>query len=176
MNYPNYRILSDDDVMAIVAFLRTRKPVRRDGGVTALGFPVGMMITVPQPLESSPAGLPAAGVERGRAMIKVMLCGECHTPRDGQQSRARRDLVAASSRALRRRLLVEHHVASVRRHRRLQQRRSQRVFREEESRRTGAGVMPWSVTKNMSDADLAALIATRSASSPRPPIWCRPRS
>ena len=83
MNYPAYRDLTDADVLSIVAYLRTRKPVRRDNGRSDLDFPVGMMIrTVPQPLDHSPAGLPAAGVERGRAMLKLMLCGECHTPRD----------------------------------------------------------------------------------------------
>ena len=61
MNYPAYRDLTDSDVLSIVAYLRTRKPVRRDNGRTDLDFPVGMMIrTVPKPLDNAPAGLPAA--------------------------------------------------------------------------------------------------------------------
>jgi mono/diheme cytochrome c family protein len=83
MNYPAYRDLTDEDVLAVVAYLRTRPPVRRDNGRTELDFPVGMMIrTIPAPLTGPARGLPAAGIERGRAMLTVMLCGECHTPRD----------------------------------------------------------------------------------------------
>ena len=100
MNYPGYRDLTDDDALAIVAYLRRQKPVRRDNGRTELDFPVGMMIrTVPQPLEGPPPGIPAAGIERGRVMLKLMLCGECHTPSDkAPRSRGRNWPAAPSSR------------------------------------------------------------------------------
>ncbi len=41
MNYPAYRDLTDEDVLAIVAYLRTRTPIRRDNGRTELDFPGG---------------------------------------------------------------------------------------------------------------------------------------
>ena len=66
MNYPAYRDLTDEDVLAIVAYLRTRTPIRRDNGRTELDFPVGMMIrTLPHPLEG-PARGPACGWRRAR--------------------------------------------------------------------------------------------------------------
>jgi mono/diheme cytochrome c family protein len=164
MNYPGYRDFSDDDVMAIVAYLRTRKPVRRDNGRTELDFPVGMMIrTAPQPLGRQPSGVPAAGVERGRAMLKLMLCGECHTPRDdrgnpiagkelagGSEFKGPWGIVFSAN-------ITAHPAAGIGAY---SNDDLKRVFREGRNR---AGrelwVMPWSVTKNLTDADLDALIA-----------------
>jgi mono/diheme cytochrome c family protein len=164
MNYPAYRDFSDEDVLSIVAYLRTRKPVRRDNGRTELDFPVGMMIrTMPKPLDGPAPGLPAAGVERGRAMLKVMLCGECHTPRDnrgnpiagkelagGNEFKGPWGTVYSSN-------ITAHPSAGVGA---FSNDDLKRVFREGKNR---AGrdlwVMPWSITKNLNDADLDALIA-----------------
>jgi mono/diheme cytochrome c family protein len=164
MNYPGYRMLSDDDVLAIVAYLRTRPAVRCDNGRTQLDFPVGMMIrTIPQPLEGTPPGLPAAGIERGRAMLTVMMCGECHTPRDdrgspvagmelagGNAFNGPWGVVYASN-------ITSHPSAGIGAY---SDDDLKRVFREGRNR---AGrqlwVMPWSITKNLTDADLDALIA-----------------
>jgi mono/diheme cytochrome c family protein len=164
MNYPAYRDLTDSDVLSIVAYLRTRKPVRRDNGRTDLDFPVGMMIrTVPKPLDNAPAGLPAAGVERGRVMLKLMLCGECHTPRDGRGNpMAGRELAGGNEfkggwGTVYSANITSHASAGIGAY---SNDDLKRVFREGRNR---AGrelwVMPWSVTKNLTDADLDALIA-----------------
>ena len=164
MNYPAYRDLTDADVMSIVAYLRSRKPVRRDNGRTDLDFPVGMMIrTVPQPLDHSPAGLPAAGVERGRAMLKLMLCGECHTPRDSRGNPiAGRELAGGNAfkgewGTVYSANITSHPSAGIGAY---SNDDLKRVFREGRNR---AGrelwVMPWSITKNLTDADLDVLIA-----------------
>ena len=164
MNYPSYRDLSDEDVLAIVAYLRTRKPVRRENGLTALNFPVGMMIrTLPRPLEGPPAGLPAAGIERGRAMLKLMMCGECHTPRDNRGAPVPGQDLAGGSPfpgpfgTVYAANITSHPSAGVGA---FSNDDLKRVFREGKNR---AGrqlwVMPWSITKNLTDADLDALIA-----------------
>ena len=164
MNYPAYRDFSNDDALAIVAYLRSRKPVRRDNGRTELDFPVGMMIrTVPRPLDGPPPGVPAAGIERGRAMIKIMLCGECHTPSDnrgnpiagkelagGNAFKGPWGVVYAAN-------ITSHPSTGIGAY---SNDDLKRVLREGRNR---AGrllwVMPWSVTKNLNDADLDALIA-----------------
>jgi mono/diheme cytochrome c family protein len=164
MNYPGYRMLSDDDALAIVAYLRTRKPIARDNGQTELDFPVGMMIrTVPQPLEQPPSGWPAAGIERGRAMIKVLLCGECHTPRDDRGNPVSgKELAGGASfkgpwGTVYAANITSHPSAGIGAY---SNEDLKRVFREGKNR---AGrelwVMPWSITKNLTDEDLDSLIA-----------------
>jgi mono/diheme cytochrome c family protein len=173
MNYPEYRRLSDDDALAIVAYLRTQKPVRRDVGRTRLNFPVNMLIrTAPQPLEGSPAGLPAGGVERGRAMIKLMLCGECHTPMDGRGNRLEDKHLAGGSAfngpwgTVYSANITSHPSAGIGAY---SDEDLKRVFREGKNR---AGrelwVMPWSVTRNLTDTDLDALIAALREIPPNP--------
>jgi mono/diheme cytochrome c family protein len=164
MNYPSYRALSDDDVLSIISYLRSRPPIKRENGRTQLDFPVGMMIrTVPQPLEGTPAGLPPAGVERGRAMLKLMLCGECHTPRDNRGNPIPgKDLVGGNPfkgpwGTVYSANITSHPSAGIGAY---SNDDLKRVFREG---RTRAGrelwVMPWSITKNLTEADLDALIA-----------------
>jgi mono/diheme cytochrome c family protein len=164
MNYPEYRRFSDEDVLAIVAYLRTQKPIRRDVGRTKLNFPVNMMIrTVPQPLEGRPPGLPAAGVERGRAMIKIMLCADCHTPRDERGAPIEAKALAGGSPfpgpwgTVYSANITSHPSAGIGAY---SDEDLKRVFRDGKNR---AGrdlwVMPWSVTKNLRDDDLDALIA-----------------
>jgi mono/diheme cytochrome c family protein len=164
MNYSGYRMLSDEDVLSIVAYLRTRKPIARDNGRTELDFPVNMMIrTVPQPLDRQPAGLPTAGVERGRAMLTVMMCGECHTPRDDRGNPvAGKELAGGNAfkgpwGTVYAANITSHPSTGIGAYGNDD---LKRVFREGKNR---AGrdlwVMPWSVTKNLTDADLDALIA-----------------
>jgi mono/diheme cytochrome c family protein len=173
MNYPEYRNLSDDDVLAIVSYLRTQKPVRRDPGRTRLNFPVNMMIrTVPRPLESSPPGLPAAGIERGRAMIKLMLCGDCHTPMDDRGGRIAGKELAGGMRftgpwgEVHSANITSHPSAGIGAY---SNDDLKRVFREGKNR---AGrelwVMPWSVTRNLTESDLDVLIAALREVPPNP--------
>ena len=164
MNYPNYRHMSDDDALSIVAYLRTQKPVKRDNGMTELDFPVGMMIrTLPQPVEGTPAGVPAAGIERGRAMMNILLCTECHTPRDDRGNLVPGKHLAGGNPfpgpwgEVYAANITSHPSAGIGA---FSNDDLKRVFREGKNR---AGrelwVMPWSITKNLTDADLDALIA-----------------
>ena len=164
MNYPGYRDLTDEDALAIVAYLRTRKPIRRDNGRTELDFPVGMMIrTLPQPLDRPARGLPAAGVERGRAMLTVLLCGECHTPRDDRGNPlAGKELAGGSPfpgpwGVVYAANITSHPATGIGAY---SNDDLKRVLKEGKNR---AGrelwVMPWSVTRNLTDTDIDALIA-----------------
>jgi mono/diheme cytochrome c family protein len=86
MPYPNYaKVISDDDALAVVAYLRTLKPIEHDPGETELQFPLSMFIRgVPAPVESSPAAPPpdTDKLARGRWLLKASSCTECHTPQD----------------------------------------------------------------------------------------------
>ena len=172
MNYPHYRDLSDDDVLAIVAHLRTQKPIRHDAGRTELNFPVNMLIrTGPKPVEGSPAGYPPPGVARGRMMLDVMLCGECHTPREKGQPIAGKELAGGSPSSgpwgtVYAANITSHPSAGIGAY---SDDDLKRIFREGKNR---AGrelwVMPWSVTRNLTDEDLDSLIAALREIPPNP--------
>ncbi len=71
-----FRHFSDDDVKAIVAFLRTVKPVKnrtpkaRFGMKLRPGHPAGKVADI----------LPANKVDYGQYLVRVGHCMECHTP------------------------------------------------------------------------------------------------
>lgn len=78
--------LSDEDALAVVAYLRTLPPVKNDPGKTTVDFPVSMFIRgAPKPLEKSPLGPPPASdkLARGKWLIEVCSCHDCHDSFDG---------------------------------------------------------------------------------------------
>lgn len=172
MNYPAYRDFTDEDTLAIIAYLRAQKPVPSALGETELDFPVNVMVrTIPQPLTEKPKGLGAPGVERGQALMKVMLCNECHTPRDKGQPKPGLDLaggtpfpgpwgtVYASN-------ITSHPSAGLGAY---SNDDLVRVFREGKNRSgRPLWVMPWSATRNLTDEDLIALIAALRQVPPNP--------
>jgi mono/diheme cytochrome c family protein len=83
MPYQNYRNYSDEDVAAIVVYLRSIPAVKNSLPKSEIPFPVSRLInTVPEPLTETVAepNLSMA-VKRGEYMIKVADCAGCHTPR-----------------------------------------------------------------------------------------------
>lgn len=83
MPYSAYRSISDEDLAAIVVYLRSVAPVRNPLPPTQVAFPVNYLVRgVPQPLTSPVPGPgpQASPVERGKYMA-VIGCG-CHNPTD----------------------------------------------------------------------------------------------
>jgi mono/diheme cytochrome c family protein len=82
MPYLTYRqTLSDGDVLDVIAYLRTLKPVKNDPGRTSVNFPISMFIRgAPQPLEASPppAPSPSDKMARGKWLLKTCSCNDCH--------------------------------------------------------------------------------------------------
>lgn len=82
MPYLTYReTLSDDDALAIIGYLRTLAPIDNDPGKTVVNFPVSMFIrAAPRPLIQSPPPAPPPGdkLARGRWLLKVASCNDCH--------------------------------------------------------------------------------------------------
>lgn len=88
MPYLTYaETLSDDDALAIVAYLRTLEPIKNDPGKTSVSFPVSMFVrAAPRPLEKSPPPPPPASdkLARGKWLLAVSSCHDCH---DGMNER-----------------------------------------------------------------------------------------
>ncbi|MBX3209868.1 MAG: c-type cytochrome [Labilithrix sp.] len=82
MPYTTYReTLSDGEVLDIIAYLRTLKPVKNDPGKTSVNFPISMFLrAVPKPLEvaAPPAPSPSDKLARGRWLLKTASCNDCH--------------------------------------------------------------------------------------------------
>jgi mono/diheme cytochrome c family protein len=84
MPYSNYRKMSDEDLAAVVTYIRSLPPVRRENPRTAIPFPVSRLInSAPQPLEGAvPEPDVSTAEKRGEYLTTMASCGECHTPRD----------------------------------------------------------------------------------------------
>jgi len=89
MPYEKYSGMAQEDLQALIAYLRTLKPVKKATPelknwapfVRSLGTP--MFLKVYGRFSSAPAQAPKSGVERGTYLIDhVSLCGDCHTPRN----------------------------------------------------------------------------------------------
>lgn len=82
MPYRNYRRMSDDDLAAIVTYIRTVPAVRRASPRSDIPFPASRFINlepqridnpIPPPDMSTPA-------RRGEYLTALASCNECHTP------------------------------------------------------------------------------------------------
>ncbi|HEV2387511.1 MAG TPA: hypothetical protein VGS20_09670 [Candidatus Acidoferrales bacterium] len=78
MPYWEYRILSDEDMKAIIVYLRSIPAVHRSLPITKLPFPVQVdmneAIVPPLPKNPSPE------VRRGWQLARLAGCADCHTP------------------------------------------------------------------------------------------------
>ncbi len=86
MPYTYYRVMSDDDARAVVAYLRTFPPIRNVIPKSRIAFPVNLFIkAVPQPLPGVVATPnPSDRRAYGEYMVTIAGCKECHTPHDGK--------------------------------------------------------------------------------------------
>ncbi|HUJ28042.1 MAG TPA: cytochrome c [Myxococcales bacterium] len=87
MPYPQFAIYDDDDARAIVAYLRTLKPVPHAIKPRALAFPVNLLVKLePRPL-AGPVRKPTDHLAYGKYLATVAGCVICHTPMDNHGQR-----------------------------------------------------------------------------------------
>jgi mono/diheme cytochrome c family protein len=88
MPYYQYAGMSDADVRALVAYLRTLPPVRRENREADVSLPFPRLAyrgwrRLFAPRVTAPAETPTDPLERGRYLTDhVSICGDCHTPRN----------------------------------------------------------------------------------------------
>ena len=89
MPYEGYSGMAQEDIKALVAYLRTLKPVKKATPPLKVWAPFARSLGTPLYLKvfgrfsSSPAQPPKSGIERGRYLVEhVSLCSDCHTPRN----------------------------------------------------------------------------------------------
>jgi mono/diheme cytochrome c family protein len=163
MNYGQFRHLTDEDTLAVIAYLRSVPPIRNQLPASSIDFPVSMFIRLaPEPLEESPPAWPEEPVARGKLLLKVMGCADCHTPMERGQPVEGMDF--AGGNAFRGPFgivysanITSHPAAGIGAY---TDDDLKRVFLEGRSK---AGhslwVMPWSATMGLHEEDLLALVA-----------------
>jgi mono/diheme cytochrome c family protein len=74
--------MSDEDTRAVIAYVRTLPPIRKQAKQTELDFPVNLFIKAePEPLEGPvPDPDRKDRVAYGRYMAEIAGCRDCHTP------------------------------------------------------------------------------------------------
>ncbi len=101
MPYMNFRVLSDDDLAAVIAYLRSVPPVRNALPNAPVPEPVLKSLPPPEPI-TAPVPTPdfTNPIKRGSYLVMLANCGGCHTPLD-QQGRPLPELDFAGGRILR---------------------------------------------------------------------------
>ncbi len=91
MPYETYaQTLADDDALAIIAYLRSLPAVKNNPGPMEVRFPVSMFIrAVPRPLEVGPPPAPSPHDKRARGkwLLQVCSCGDCHDGVDAHRQK-----------------------------------------------------------------------------------------
>ena len=84
MPYFIYRDVSDADMQAVVAYLRTLTPVKSARPERQIDFPLNLMVkTFPEPVDGPVvAPDPADTITYGGYLARIARCGFCHTPRN----------------------------------------------------------------------------------------------
>ncbi len=87
MPYSEYRQMSDEDVQALVAFIRTLPPIRNPLPTSKVMFPVNLFIKfMPKVVESVPS-IPRSDTKKyGAYLAKINGCYFCHTPFESNQT------------------------------------------------------------------------------------------
>ena len=97
MPFERYSGMAREDLTALIAYLRTLKPVKKVTPELNSRVPFARSIGAPLFLavfgrfSPAPAQAPKSGLERGRYLVEhVAICGDCHTPRNfiGSPNRA----------------------------------------------------------------------------------------
>lgn len=83
MPYPHFGQLDREDIEAIVAYMRTLKPIDSEVPERSLRFPMQLVVrTLPRPAHYQNRPSPDDRVAYGGYLVRMAGCAQCHTPRD----------------------------------------------------------------------------------------------
>ena len=89
MPYEAYSGMAEEDLKALIAYVRTLKPARKETPPLKTWAPfyrsMGTFVWFQlfSRFSDSPAEAPKRGIRRGRYLVEhVSICGDCHTPRN----------------------------------------------------------------------------------------------
>jgi mono/diheme cytochrome c family protein len=89
MPFEAYSGMAQEDLKALIAYMKTLKPVKKATPPLKTWVPFTRGLATPAYLKvfgrfsNAPPQAPKSGLERGRYLVNhVSLCGDCHTPRN----------------------------------------------------------------------------------------------
>jgi mono/diheme cytochrome c family protein len=81
MPYSHYRGMSDEDVASVVVYLRSLPAIKNPLPATAVDFPVNYLVrSAPEPVTSDVQADMSTSVSRGKYLVLMASCADCHTP------------------------------------------------------------------------------------------------
>ena len=88
MPYVNYGQLAEDDVLAVLAYVRTLNRIDHQVPVGSLDFPMNLIVrSIPRAASFAGRPLPEDRVAYGKYLATAASCADCHTPMDNQGQR-----------------------------------------------------------------------------------------
>ncbi|WP_018342319.1 c-type cytochrome [Cytophaga aurantiaca] len=92
MPHPNYGKMATEDIYAIIAYLRTLKPIDNKVAQSIPDFPMNFIINT-IPAKATPQAIPdtASKIEYGKYLLNAAACAECHTKQEKGQKIAGMD-------------------------------------------------------------------------------------
>jgi hypothetical protein len=83
MPYMNYNIMDTSDTYAIIAYLRTLKPIENTVPESSPNFPVNFMLrTMPKPAHPKQKPEKSDVLAYGKYLTNIAACDGCHTPQE----------------------------------------------------------------------------------------------
>jgi mono/diheme cytochrome c family protein len=83
MPYKHYGQADEKDIKAVLAYIRTLKPIENQVPESEADFPVSLFMRMgPCDAKCSPAPDKANTIEYGKYLVNLASCEDCHTPRD----------------------------------------------------------------------------------------------
>ena len=83
MPYPHFGAMSEDDVHAVLAYVRSWKAIEGVAPERRLGFPLNLIVrTMPGPNTYQSRPSPDDKLAYGKYLTRSALCSDCHTPID----------------------------------------------------------------------------------------------
>ena len=80
MPYPHYSTIDEEDVHAVIAYLRSLEPIETQHPARELDFPVSLLVnTMPVNPQLSPRPSVESPIDYGRYLVTAGACADCHT-------------------------------------------------------------------------------------------------
>ncbi|MDN3669586.1 cytochrome C [Echinicola jeungdonensis] len=80
MPYQNYGRMDEEDIKAVIAYIRTLKPVQKEHPKSEVDFPVNFILrTMPSPADPQTRPEEKDIIKYGEYLVNAAACGDCHT-------------------------------------------------------------------------------------------------